>query len=49
MAKRKPGVVYSTETGSTCPRCGWPVKDCRCASALEEPVPQRLVVKLRIE
>jgi len=49
MTKRRPGTVYSTETGSTCPRCGWPVEECRCASALDEPVPQRIVARLRIE
>ena len=42
-------VVYSTETGRACPRCGWPRADCRCSTAGEEPVPERLVAKLRIE
>lgn len=41
--------VYSTETGRTCPRCGWPASDCRCAAAAEEPVPARVVARLRIE
>lgn len=26
-------LVYSTETGRTCPDCGLPVADCRCGSA----------------
>jgi translation initiation factor 1 len=42
-------VVYSTETGRACPRCGWPENDCRCSTAGEEPVPERIVAKLRIE
>lgn len=42
-------VVYSTETGRACPRCGWPQADCRCSTAGEEPVPERIVAKLRIE
>ena len=32
-----------------CPRCGWPVNDCRCSSKLEEAVPARIVARLRIE
>jgi translation initiation factor 1 len=45
-------VVYSSERGRTCARCGWPESDCRCASrapAADEPVPARIVVKLRME
>jgi len=52
MASRSPrGTVYSTSTGSTCPRCGWPVKDCRCSSRfqVDEAVPDRPVAKLRVE
>jgi translation initiation factor 1 len=41
--------VYSTEKGPLCPRCGWPVRDCRCSVNLEEPVPARVVARLRIE
>lgn len=41
--------VYSTETGRTCPKCGWPSGDCRCAAAADEPVPPRIVAGLRIE
>lgn len=43
------GVVYSTEAGRVCPRCGWPVRDCRCSSRLDQPVPDRVVARLRIE
>jgi translation initiation factor 1 len=41
--------VYSTESGRTCPRCGWPADDCRCAASLDEPVPQKIAAELRIE
>ncbi|HYK41321.1 MAG TPA: hypothetical protein VE007_02955 [Thermoanaerobaculia bacterium] len=45
-------VVYSTDKGRVCPRCGWPSSDCRCAATLaagREAVPDRLVAKLRLE
>lgn len=42
-------LVYSTDAGSVCPRCGWPKSDCRCAAKLEEPVPEKIVAKLRLE
>jgi translation initiation factor 1 len=45
-------VVYSTEKGRVCPRCGWPSADCRCSGTLSagrEAVPDRLVAKLRLE
>jgi translation initiation factor 1 len=45
-------VVYSTDRGRVCPRCGWPSADCRCAATLSagrEAVPDRLVAKLRLE
>src|SRR4051794_15666432 len=46
----KPGrLVYSTDSGKTCPRCGWPVRDCRCGAKLDEPLPARIVARLRIE
>lgn len=41
-------IVYSSER-ARCARCGWPKDDCRCASHLDEPVPERLVVELRLE
>ena len=43
--------VYSTATGQTCPRCGWPERNCMCSSrrAPGETVPDRVVAKLRIE
>ncbi len=44
-------LVYSTGVGTICPRCGWPVTDCKCSSrtAPSEPVPTRVVAKVRIE
>ena len=44
-------IVYSTGTGGTCPGCGWPQRDCKCSSQLarNEPVPVKIVAKLRIE
>jgi translation initiation factor 1 len=43
--------VYSTATAGKCPGCGWPQRDCKCSSrtAAAEPVPARLVAKLRLE
>jgi translation initiation factor 1 len=43
--------VYSTGGGSRCPKCGWPVGDCKCSdrSGRDEPVPARIVAKLRLE
>ena len=43
-------VVYSTGIGSICPGCGWPERDCKCSvRAADEPVPARIVAKLRME
>ncbi|MDA1094638.1 MAG: stress response translation initiation inhibitor YciH [Acidobacteria bacterium] len=45
-------LVYSTDAGSVCQRCGWPRRDCTCSGGREaanEPVPARLVAKLRME
>lgn len=42
--------VYSTGKGEVCPRCGWPVHDCRCSATLARaPIPARLVARLRLE
>ncbi|OFW02102.1 MAG: hypothetical protein A3I61_03760 [Acidobacteria bacterium RIFCSPLOWO2_02_FULL_68_18] len=41
--------VYSTTAGRTCPKCGWPARDCKCSRPAEEAVPARPVAKLRIE
>jgi translation initiation factor 1 len=44
-------VVYSTEKGRMCPRCGWPETNCQCSSSRggNEPLPSRIVAKLRME
>jgi len=43
-------VVYSTEKGRMCPRCGWPETNCQCSSRTgSEPLPSRIVAKLRME
>jgi translation initiation factor 1 len=44
-------LVYSTDRGSTCPTCGWPQTNCQCSSqrAAAEPIPARIVAKLRME
>jgi translation initiation factor 1 len=47
MSERRP--VYETGRGRLCPRCGWPLDDCRCSSRLDEPVPDRLTCVLRLE
>jgi len=41
--------VYQTGKGRVCPRCGWPVDDCRCSKAAPEPVPVRITCALRLE
>lgn len=51
MDKPRP-VVYSTERGRLCPKCGWPASDCRCAQTLSagrETVPERASAVLRLE
>jgi translation initiation factor 1 len=45
-------VVYSTDSREACPKCGWPVKDCRCSANLRQPesaVPAKITATLRIE
>jgi len=51
MSDRNSRTVYSTATGGTCPRCGWPQRDCKCSSQFErdEPLPAKIVAKLRVE
>jgi len=46
---KRRGTVYATGQGRTCPQCGWPVKSCRCSTNVEQPVPDRIVARLRIE
>src|SRR5262245_35185581 len=45
-------LVYSTDGGRTCPKCGWPLTNCQCSKTLSEgnaAVPERVVAKLRME
>jgi translation initiation factor 1 len=42
-------LVYSTAVGSVCATCGWPANDCKCSSKVEEKIPSKVVVKLRLE
>jgi translation initiation factor 1 len=42
-------LVYSTAVGRVCAACGWPADDCKCSSKVEEKVPAKVVVTLRIE
>ena len=51
-AKDNVRIVYSTGTDGKCPVCGWPQRSCQCSSqnrVVKEPLPARLVAKLRIE
>jgi translation initiation factor 1 len=41
--------VYETGKGRICPKCGWPLDDCRCSKTTLEPVPARVVCALRLE
>lgn len=43
--------VYSTATDGKCPVCGWPQRSCACSQkrAASEPLPTRIVAKLRLE
>ena len=51
MTDRNARPVYSTSTGRICTTCGWPARDCKCSSqmARDEPLPARIVAKLRME
>src|SRR5215813_7169578 len=51
MSDRNTRTVYSTGTGSICPKCGWPTRDCKCSSQFtrDQPVPAKIVAKLRVE
>jgi translation initiation factor 1 len=44
-------LVYSTDKGQTCPKCGWPVNNCQCSKNAggNQAVPARVVAKLRME
>ena len=42
-------LVYSTGVGAMCPDCGWPKGNCQCSKQFDQPVPLRIVAKLRME
>lgn len=45
-------LVYSTDGGRTCVKCGWPLANCQCSKTLgagKAAVPDRLTAKLRME
>ena len=47
----KERVVYSSEKGRICAKCGWPAADCHCSASLpapEEPVPAKITAKLNV-
>jgi translation initiation factor 1 len=49
MSSKRGRTVYSSDKGRVCPICGWPAKSCRCSKKLEQPVPDRITARLRIE
>lgn len=51
MADRGSRLVYSTDHGRTCPKCGWPANNCQCSrrASVDEPMPARVTAKLRME
>jgi len=42
-------VVFSTGKGRLCGKCGWPADDCHCSRSLDEAVPAKITLKLRLE
>jgi translation initiation factor 1 len=51
MTDRNARTVYSTGPGGVCAGCGWPIRNCTCSRKVgrDEPLPARIVAKLRIE
>jgi translation initiation factor 1 len=41
--------VYETGRGRLCPKCGWPLDDCRCSRTRDAAVPARISCVLRLE
>ena len=50
-AKDNVRTVYSTATDGKCATCGWPQRSCVCSGGKrsDQPLPARIVAKLRIE
>src|SRR5688572_9504367 len=43
-------IVYSSDRGRVCPKCGWPAGECRCSrKGAEDAIPARVTAKLRLE
>ncbi len=42
------GLVYSTERGRTCPKCGWPLESCACSAKEGAPLPQGKAAVVRV-
>ncbi len=43
-------IVYSSDRGRVCPKCGWPAGECRCGrKGADDAVPARVTAKLRLE
>jgi translation initiation factor 1 len=43
-------IVYSSDRGRVCPKCGWPAVECRCSRKnADEAVPSRVTAKVRLE
>jgi translation initiation factor 1 len=45
-------LVYSTEGGRRCVKCGWPLSNCQCSKTVhagKAAVPARITAKLRME
>ena len=45
-------LVYSTDKGRICPKCGWPADDCRCSTSVgapDEPVRAKIRAALKLE
>jgi translation initiation factor 1 len=43
-------IVYSSDRGRVCPKCGWPAGECRCSrKGADDAIPARVTAKLRLE
>jgi translation initiation factor 1 len=49
--KNNARLVYSTDPAARCPECGRPSPDCGCRESrvAADPIPRRIVAKLRVE
>ena len=45
-------LVYSTDGGRTCVKCGWPLSNCQCSKTIgvgKASIPDRVTAKMRME